>query len=234
MVSVWLIIDDEGSGKGKGKGQGGEERFTGTVIRHKAQTPKASDVIRFVQQDGIRHQDTSTRELDLDVQIMVRHIQHLARHAIVDTRRPVDGAGKRAVRRREGGFPHVAELVEDVGNSGLIGFVIHEDDGALAGQDKLRQSGPVVGGEPGFGGDVGVFAQAAVFDGMGVVAYVDEVAVADEDCDDVVGVGADPGRHVAEVGFDGAGVEEGAGGVAVVKGVILHVRLALYCVVREG
>jgi len=47
-------------------------------------------------------------------------------------------------------------------------------------------------------------------------------------------VGADPGGHVAEVGFDGAGVEEGAGGVAVVEGVVLHVRLALYCVVRNG
>ncbi len=107
------------------------------MISHKAQTPKASDVIRLVQQDGIRHQDTIPRELDLDVQIMVRHIQHLARHAIVNTRRPVDGAGEGAVRGRERGFPHVAELVEDVGNGGLVSFVIHEDDGALAGQDKL-------------------------------------------------------------------------------------------------
>lgn len=164
---------------------------------------------------------------------MVGHVQHLARLQVGDVRGSVDGAGEGAVRGREGRFPHLAELVEDVGHGGLVGFVVHEDDGPFAGEDQFGKGGPVVDGERDVRRDVGVSAQAAVFDGTGVVSDVDEIAVAEEDGDDVVGVGLDPRGHVAEVGFDGAGVEEVAGGVAVVECAVHNVRLSLYCVVRN-
>ena len=62
---------------------------------------------------------------------------------------------------------------------------------------------------------------------MGVVAHADEIGVADEDGDDVVGVRGDPLRDVCKVLLAGAGIEEVAGGVAVEDCVVDPVGLAL-------
>lgn len=62
---------------------------------------------------------------------------------------------------------------------------------------------------------------------MGVVAHADEVGVADEEGDDVVGVGGDPAGDVCEVFLCGAGVKDVTGGVAVEYCVVYIVGLAL-------
>jgi hypothetical protein len=77
------------------------------------------------------------------------------------------------------------------------------------------------------GRGVGPFCKAGRFEGLGVVAYADEVGVADEEGDDVVGVCGDPAGDVCEVFLRGAGVEEVAGGVAVEDCVVDPVGLAL-------
>lgn len=77
------------------------------------------------------------------------------------------------------------------------------------------------------GRGVGPFCKTGRFEGLGVVAYADEVGVADEEGDDVVGVCGDPAGDVCEVFLRGAGVEEVAGGVAVEYCVVDPVGLAL-------
>lgn len=80
-------------------------------------------------------------------------------------------------------------------------------------------------------GLVEVLGDARVLDGRGVVLggdAVGEVAVDDEEGDDVVGVFFDPADERLEFGLPGAGVEEVAAGVAVVDGVVDPVGLALY------
>ena len=37
----------------------------------------------------------------------------------------------------KGCFPELGKLVEDIGHSGLVGIVIHEDDGTLITEDEL-------------------------------------------------------------------------------------------------
>lgn len=159
---------------------------------------------------------------------MVRHIQPLPCLSVADTRGSLHRARKTAVSRRERRLPHLAELVEDIRYDSLIGFIVHEDDGTFACQYQFRKRRPVVDGQGDSRRDVGVSAQTAVFDWSCVVAYIDEVAVADEDGDDIVGVVLDPGGHGAEIGFYGANVEEVAGSVAVVECVVHHVRLTLH------
>ena len=44
--------------------------------------------------------------------------------------------------RRKRRFPHLRELVEDVGDGSLVGVVVHEDDDALAGEDHCAEWWP--------------------------------------------------------------------------------------------
>ena len=57
--------------------------------------------------------------------------------------------------------------------------------------------------------------EAAGFKRRGVIANADEVAVADEEGDDVEWVGLHPGSNVSKILLRGACVEQLAGGVAV-------------------
>ena len=58
-------------------------------------------------------------------------------------------------------------------------------------------------------------AQTASFKRRGVITDADEVAVADEEGDDVEWVGLHPGRNVCKILLRGTCVEQIAGGVAV-------------------
>jgi len=110
---------------------------------------------------------------------------------------------------------------------GLVGVVVHENHDALLREDELRECGPVVNAHGNFGGDIGPFCKSGGFEGLGIVAHADEIGVADEDGDDVVGVGGDPLGDVCEVFLGGARIEEVARGVAVEDCVVDRVGLAL-------
>ncbi len=158
---------------------------------------------------------------------MIRQIHPLLRIRLLQIRRSLLRARKTVIRRAKRRLPDLAELVQDVGHLGLVGVVVHEDDGAFLGQDQLRERGPVVEGHGDLGRGVGPFCEAGGFEGLGVVADTDEVGVADQDGDDVVGVGGDPAGDICEVFLGGASIEEVAGGVAVEDCVVDVVGLAL-------
>ena len=61
---------------------------------------------------------------------MIDHVHPIARLTITKSRRTIDRARKAAVCGVEGRLPQLAELVEDVRNGTLVGFVVHEDDGS--------------------------------------------------------------------------------------------------------
>lgn len=63
--------------------------------------------------------------------------------------------------------------------------------------------------------DVGILGQAAGFKRRGIIADADEVAVADEEGDDVEWVGLHPGGNICKILLRSACVEQVAGGVAV-------------------
>ena len=109
----------------------------------------------------------------------------------------------------------------------MVGVVVEEDDDALVGQDHFGEGGPVREGHGDFGGGVGVGGEAGGLERGGEVADADVVAVADQDGHDVVGVGFHPAGDVGEIGLGGAGVEEVAGGVAVVQRIADQVGLPL-------
>ena len=110
--------------------------------------------------------------------IVVRHVHPLLRLRAIDPRRPLLRAWETAICGRKGGFPHLGELVEDVGDFGLVGVVVHEDDDALASQDHGAEGGPGGDVHGDLRGDVGELGEARGFEGGGVVAYADEVGVA--------------------------------------------------------
>ena len=63
--------------------------------------------------------------------------------------------------------------------------------------------------------DIGISGQAASFKRRGVIADPDEVAVADQEGDDVEWMGLHPGSNVCKILLRGASIEQVAGGVAV-------------------
>lgn len=56
------------------------------------------------------------------------------------------------------------ELIQDVGDSGLVGFVVHEDHGALVAEDHFADRGPLVSVLGNVGGFVDVLEEAGVGD----------------------------------------------------------------------
>jgi hypothetical protein len=79
-------------------------------------------------------------------------------------------------------------------------------------------------------GGVKVLGDSGVFDRGHEVFNEGEIRVADEHGDDFEGVLLQPADDLFELGLEGAGVEEVAGGVAVVEGFVDPVDLALDCV----
>lgn len=147
----------------------------------------------------------------------------------VETRRAFDGAREVGVLRRERRFPHVRELFHDVGHGVLVGVVVHEHDDAIVVEDHLAESRPLIFVLRNVAGSVEVLRDAGVFDRDAEVFYDGEVGVADQHGDDLEGILAQPADDLLELGLEGAGVEEVAGGVAVVEGSVDLVDLALDC-----
>ena len=114
-----------------------EVSLTSTLISAQPQTPKPTNTIRDIQRRKIRHQHTRAQQRDLRVQIMIQHVHPAFRLIPADARRPLHRARKTLVGGIEGRFPELGELVEDVGDFGLVGVVVEEDDDAPAGQDHF-------------------------------------------------------------------------------------------------
>ena len=106
-------------------------------------------------------------------------------------------------------------MVKDIWHLGLVCVVIHKYDNAFTQQDHRAECWP--------GGDVhgdlrrnvGILGQATGFKRRGVVADADEVAVTDEEGDDVEWVALHPGGNICKILLRSACVEQVAGGVAV-------------------
>ena len=171
-------------------------------------------------------------ELDGDVQVVVGDVHEVLVGLLrIESRRALDGAGEVHVLRREGRFPHVRELLHDVGHGVLVGVVVHEHDDAVVVEDHLAEGGPLVFVLGDEFGRVEVLGDSGVLDRGHEVFDEGEVGVADEHGNDFEGVLLQPADDLLEFGLKGAGVEEVAGGVAVVEGFVDVVDLALDCVV---
>ncbi len=64
---------------------------------------------------------------------MIRQIHPLLRIRPLQVRRPLLRAGETVVGGAERRLPHLAEFVQDVWDLGLVGVVVHKDDGAFLG-----------------------------------------------------------------------------------------------------
>ena len=136
------------------------------------------------------------RSISLKVRVYIRHQnirpQHLLIQEVVDdvhqaiavgAGRTIDSASVEAgIRDVEGRFEEVLKLVQDVGDFGLGGAVVEEDDGAFAAVDELADGGPLVDGELGGrgGGHEGVGFHAGGLEGGVEHADIDVVAVGEE------------------------------------------------------
>ena len=119
------------------------------------------------------------------------------------------------------------ELLHNVRHRVLVGVVVHEHDDAIVVEDHLAEGGPLVFVLGDEFGRVEVLGDSGVLDRGHEVFDEGEVGVADEHGDDFEGVFLQPADDLLEFGLEGAGVEEVAGGVAVVEGFVDIVDLAL-------
>ena len=170
-------------------------------------------------------------ELDGDVEVVVGDVHEvLVGFLRVESRRALDGAGEVHVLGRERRFPHVRELLHDVGHRVLVGVVVHKHDNAIVVEDHLAERGPLVFVLGDVFRCVEVLGDSGVLDRRHEVFDEGEVGVADEHGDDFERVLLQPADDLLELGLESAGVEKVAGGVAVVEGFVDPVDLTLDCV----
>ena len=131
----------------------------------------------------------------------------------------IDSAlGERGVRGVEGRFPEVGEFGEDVGHGGgvVVGAGVEEGDEARVVGDDLGEGGPGAGVGVGMAchRGVGVVGDVAGDEGVFEMRDVGVLRVGEQDGDDFVGVGVEPGFYGFEVVCQAAGVFHAALGVA--------------------
>ena len=121
----------------------------------------------------------------------------------------------------------MGELVEDIGVFDLVCVVIHEDNDALLGQNHFRESRPLVEAHRNVRRLVQVVGQIRLLENLTVVSRLNEIAVDNEECHDIIGVVADPGGHLVEFADVSASVQKLARSVATKDRSVDVVRLAL-------
>lgn len=102
--------------------------------------------------------------------------------------------GEAGICRGKWSFPHLAELIKDIGDLGLIGIVVHEHDHALLCENHLRQGRPVIETHGYLPRHVQISRNAGLLDWSGEIAYPDKVGIADNDSNNIVKVVSDPSR----------------------------------------
>lgn len=167
---------------------GGESPILHTLLGVHPQRAVARGIVRFVQEVLVGDQKRDAEEVDVVIEVVVRHVQVGFRVGIAEVGRALGGAREGAVGGIEGRFPHLAEFVEDPWVCGLVGVVVHEDHDALSAQDHAGERGPVVERHGDLRGDVGVVLEAGLFEEGYVVVDFGVVAVSEEDGDYVEGV----------------------------------------------
>lgn len=202
-------------------------KHTGTILIHFPQHTKPSPLsIRDVELRGIRHQqptsiNPNSSQINRGIQIVICQIHEiLPGHCLIQIRGSLLRARETLIHGTERRLPDMRELIENVWDGGLVGVVVHEDDGALVAENHFGERGPLGAVLRDVGGFVDVFEDAGVGDRGDEFVDGDVVGVDDQDGDDVVGVVVEPFFDGGERVFVGAGVEEVARGVAVPEGVV--------------
>jgi hypothetical protein len=121
----------------------------------------------------------------------------------------------------------VGELVKDVGVFDLVCVVIHEDNDTLLRQDHLGESRPLVEAHRDVRRLVQVVGQVRLLENFTVVSRLNEIAVDNEECHDIIGMVANPIAHFVEFFEVSASVQKVARCVATEDGSVDVVRLTL-------
>jgi hypothetical protein len=108
----------------------------------------------------------------------------------------------------------MGELVKDVRVFDLVCVVIHEDNDTLLRQYHFGESGPLIEAHRNVRRLIQVIGQVRLLENIAVVSWLDEVAVDNEECHDVVGMVADPSGHFVEFFEVRASIQKLARGVA--------------------
>lgn len=173
-----------------------------TPFRLLTNTPFPHPCVRPLRIPSIRHNHVQ----NLRIQEMVHDVHSLRHHRreFAQPLRPIDLALRE--RRIEGivrSFPEVGELVEEVGDFGLICAIVKESNEARVGGDEFAESGPGVEG-PFLGISVrGVCVRCdpAFLERFAEVGGVEVVAVCEEDSNDFLGMVVEPLLDYLEVVF---------------------------------
>jgi hypothetical protein len=211
--------------------------LTSALVGHQPQTAIALKSIGLVRRSNVGNQQTQACDRDLDVQVVVGHVQHIAGLLVADALGAADCAREVVVGRRVGCLPHVVELPQQVRNGVGVEVVVDERYDALLLEQHLAKGGPVCKLHGGLWRLVDVLVQSGGSDRLVEVLGCNErfavrvlvlvVVVAEDDRDDIEGVCFDPCYDLLQVVLDRAGVEEIARCVAVVESTVDVVGLAL-------
>jgi hypothetical protein len=121
----------------------------------------------------------------------------------------------------------VGKLVKDVRVFDLVCVVIHENNDTLLRQDHLGESRPLVEAHRDVRRLVQVVGQVRLLQNLTVVSRLNEVAVDNEECHNIIGMVANPIAHFVEFFEVSASVQKVARGVATEDGSVDVVCLAL-------
>ena len=196
------------------KGRKGKRKPTGTLVGHESETTGSRHRVGLDQGGSIGNEQVKISQIDVQVQVMVGHVQTGIHIRARQARRTLEDTREGRVRRRERCFPDVGEFLNKPRVGGLVCLVVHEDDNALAGEDDAGEGGPILAGHGDLGRGEDQVHEAGALDRVDEFPGGNVVRVADHDGHDVVGVGADPLGDADQVVLQRADVEDVAVGVA--------------------
>lgn len=153
-----------------------------------------------VQFCRVGNQNILAKERNVCVEVVVRKVhQIISGGVLVKIGRTLSSAREGTISRREGCLPHVGELVENVGIFGLVCVVIHEDDDALLRKDQFGQSRPLIETHRNVRWLVKVVRQVRLLKNFTVVAWLNEIAVDNEERHDIIWVITNPVANRVEL-----------------------------------
>ena len=205
-----------------------DAKLTGTVVGHPPQTSVPLYSVGLVQERRVGNQEVDAGQVDVQVEVVVGHVHAIVRVLRAQPGRPLHGAGEVGVGGRKRRLPHLGELVHQPRIGGLVGLVVHKDDGALAGQDHAGQGGPIAQRHGDLGRRVHVVDQTGALDDRREVSGRHVVVITNQNGHYVVWMGAQPLGDGDEIVLQGPNIQQFTGGVAEIDGVVGVMRLKLH------
>ena len=129
---------------------------------------------------------------------MVRHIHSAFRGLTTQIGWSLLGTRETSVGGTEWCFPHLAELVQDIWDFGLVGVIIHKYDGSFSPEYHFRQGRPRRYIHWNLGRQISVIGKSRIHYWCTIIADPDQIGITQKYSNHIVGMSPYPAGYAGE------------------------------------